>query len=49
MRNLSRRNQIIFYVIAIILVLSMLLSAIVAFSPTPQNTQNLNPTVTQQP
>jgi len=33
MKNLSRRNRTILYVITIILILSMVISALVSFSP----------------
>ncbi len=43
-RRLSRRNRIILYIISILVVLSMVISAIVAFSPTSQTTQYQTPT-----
>jgi hypothetical protein len=46
MKNLSRRNQIILYIISILLVLSMIISAIVSFSPTATS-QAARPTATQ--
>ena len=49
MKNLSRRNRMILYVITIMLLLSMIISAVVAFTPTTQNPQNVSPTVTQVP
>lgn len=36
-QNLSRRNRIIIYVISIMIVLSMIISAVVSFTPTDVN------------
>ncbi len=48
--RLSRRNRIILYVISILVVLSMVISAIVAFSPPSQpNNQAPTPTVAAAP
>ena len=47
--RLSRRNRIILYIISALVVLSMLISAIVAFSPTPQPGQTPTPTVVAAP
>ncbi len=44
-RRLSRRNRIILYIISILVVLSMVISAIVAFSP-PSTSPNQSGTPT---
>lgn len=46
MKYLSRRNRIILYIVSLFLVLSMIISAIVSFSPTA-TTQTAPPTATQ--
>ncbi len=45
-RRLSRRNRIILYIISILVVLSMVISAIVAFTPSSQPSTDLTPTPT---
>jgi hypothetical protein len=44
--RLSRRNRIILYIVSVLLVLSMVISAIVSFSPTAQTTQSQGVTPT---
>ncbi len=46
-RRLSRRNRIILYIISILVVLSMVISAIVAFSPGSEPGATLTPTPTE--
>ena len=36
MKNLSRRNRTVLYIVTVMLILSMVISAIVSFSPTAQ-------------
>ena len=46
MQNLSKRNRVILYIFSILIVLSMIISAVVSFTPpTPTNT-NVRPTAT---
>ena len=48
MKYLSRRNRIILYIMTVLIVLSMILSAIVAFTPTAQQVRDTpTPVATQ--
>ena len=48
-RRLSRRNRIILYVISVLIVLSMIISAIVSFSPSSSSNRSPVATVTAVP
>ena len=43
MKNLSRRNRTILYVITVILIMSMVISALVSFSPVASTAQGSQP------
>ena len=46
MKNLSQRNRIILYIITLLLILSMIISALVSFSPRTTGTNDTGPTPT---
>ena len=48
MSRLSRRNRIILYVVSVLLILSMVISAIVSFTPSAQ-THSVTPTAITAP
>jgi hypothetical protein len=46
MKNLSQRNRIILYIITLLLILSMIISALVSFTPRTTSTNGESPTAT---
>jgi hypothetical protein len=49
MKNLSRRNRTILYIVTVTLILSMVISAIVSFSPSVTRTVQQDPSVLIRP